>query len=399
MARFRRVVLIVTDGLGIGKDSLQWSMGDKGANTLASACKNGMCKLPTWESLGLGLIGETSNPYAVKIKPKAYVGRVESKNLSKNTVSGHWEMMGVVERGEPLNFLENGFPKELIEQLKKAWDGREIFGNKAGDGIGMIKEFYRKAEEEKGLIVYTSPDSTLQVAANEEVIPPQLLNNYCEKARKILSNNPNWNVERVISRPYLRTKENLIVRTFNRKDFLNSPPPNALDLLKKVGVKTVAVGKIWDIFGQRLGEYCGGSSDEENMEICIDYLEKTEADQESYLIFANLVQFDSHFGHRRDSVGFAQHLSKFDIKLAKLINCLKSNDLLIITSDHGNDPGFKGYAHTRELIPLTIYSSSFYQPKKFSEKIWGLASVGNIVLENFGLPPLVTGEKLLDKLL
>lgn len=399
MARFKRVVLIVTDGLGVGKDSLQWSMGDKDANTLASACKNGLCRLPTWESLGLGLIGKTSNPYAVKLKPKAYVGVVESKNLSKNTVSGHWEMMGIITEEEPLNFLEKGFPEELITELQKLWDGRKIFGNKAGDGIKMIKEFGEAAEKKGGLIVYTSPDSTLQVAANEKVIDPLLLNKYCKKARKLLSTNPNWNVERVISRPYLRTSENEIIRTFNRQDFINTPPLNALDLIQKSGVKTVAIGKIWDIFGQRLDEYYGSGSDEENMELCIDYLEKTDGEDKKYFIFANLVQFDSHFGHRRDHIGYAEHLNKFDVKLAKLINALKSYDLLIITSDHGNDPLFKGCAHTRELIPLTIYSSSFQQPSKFSEKIWGLASVGNIILENFNLFPFTIGEKLFEKLL
>lgn len=399
MKKFNRIFMIVTDSLGIGPDSRQEEFGDKGANTLLNVTKTGMVEMPTWKKLGIGHIAEIAN-YKKSLNKDilGYVGKIEEISNAKDTLAGHWEMVGIITTEPNPQFIDNGFPEDLLQELSKAFDGRKLIGNKNASGTEILKELGDEANKTGAIIVYTSPDSTLQICGSEEYLGLDNLYRYSKAAREICSSKPEWNVARIIARPYVG-ENGQFTRTFNRHDYANKPPKKTiLNELQDKGVEVIGVGKINDIFvGQGIDKVFPPATDNENMDIIINLATQ---ETENQFIFTNLVQFDSDYGHRRNIEGYAQNISNFDIKLTKLINAMKEDDLLIITSDHGNDPSFPGYSHTRETLPLTIYSPSFKGVgNRNLGQLKGLATAGNIVAENFGVKKAEHGESVFDKLI
>lgn len=395
MPKFKRIFMIVTDGLGIGPDRDQKAFGDAGANTIRSASMVEEFKIDTWRKLGIGNITNLQGNYHVK-NPLAYMAKVQEVSNAKDTLAGHWEMMGIKTLVPFPTFFENGFPKELIDELEKAFDGRKIIGNKASSGTEIINELAHEEKANGSIIVYTSMDSVLQICAHEEWTGLDNLYRYAKAAREICSSRPEWNVGRIIARPYVGEEGNY-TRTFNRHDYANKPPKLILNSLQDKGVEVISIGKINDIFvGQGISRHIPSGSDAVGMDKTI---ELAMQDTENKFVFTNLVQFDSHYGHRRNVHGFAQNLAELDVKLNKLINVLKEDDLLIMTSDHGNDPLYPGFNHTREFLPATIYSKSFKSPKVLPN-FNGLGTLGNIVARNFGADIVTeTGDDIFEELI
>ncbi|MHA0305566.1 phosphopentomutase [Mesomycoplasma ovipneumoniae] len=393
--KFNRIFLIVTDSLGIGDDGFQDKFGDSGANTLYCVSKTGELRIPFWKKMGISNVAKIENSGKINKEPLAYVSKIIVKSNAKDTLAGHWEMMGI-ETVEPNPNFDHGFPNELIKELEKAFDNREIIGNKSISGTVILSELGQQSIDEGKIIVYTSPDSTLQICGHEETLGLENLYRYAKAARKICSSRPEWNVARVIARPYIG-QNGKFTRTFNRHDYANTPPKSILDRLQQKGIETIGVGKIGDIFSkQGLDKIFGPDSDENNMDIAIDIASKSPKNQ---FIFVNLVEFDSSYGHRRDIMGYCQNLNNFDIKLAKLVNTLKDDDLLIVSSDHGNDPCFPGTNHTREALPLTIFSKKFTsKSKKLKNPVDSLATIGNIIARNFQVELAEIGEDIFDSL-
>ncbi|MDW2920065.1 phosphopentomutase [Mesomycoplasma ovipneumoniae] len=393
--KFNRIFLIVTDSLGIGDDGFQDVFGDSGANTLYCVSKTGELRIPFWKKMGISNVAKIENSGKINKEPLAYVSRIIVKSNAKDTLAGHWEMMGI-ETTKPNPNFDQGFTNELIRELEKAFDNREIIGNKSISGTVILSELGQKSIDEGKIIVYTSPDSTLQICGHEETLGLENLYRYAKAARKICSSRPEWNVARVIARPYIG-QNGKFTRTFNRHDYANTPPKSILDRLQQKGIETIGVGKIGDIFSkQGLDTIFGPDSDENNMDIAIDIASKSTKNQ---FIFVNLVEFDSSYGHRRDIMGYCQNLNNFDIKLAKLVNTLKDDDLLIVSSDHGNDPCFPGTNHTREALPLTIFSKKFTsKSKKIKNPVDSLATIGNIIARNFQVELAEIGEDIFDSL-
>ena len=397
MKKYNRIFMIVTDSLGIGEEPRSKEFGDKGANTLYSVSQTNMLKIPTWKKLGINNIAKIKG-MEHRTKPQfAYMAKVEGISNAKDTLSGHWEMMGIkTEVPFPL-FTKNGFPQELLNKLQIAFDRRKIVGNKAASGTQIIDEFAHQEKEDNAIIVYTSGDSVLQICGHEKWMGVEKLWEYGQKARKICDSNAKWNVGRIIARPYVGEKGSY-KRTHNRKDFAVKPPKNTiLNNLQAKGVEVIAVGKINDIFvGQGISRKIKSFGDGDGMDKTIDLAIENTKNQ---FIFVNLVDFDTKYGHRRDPEGYAKNLNLFDIKLTKLINAIKEDDLLLITSDHGNDPTFKGSDHTRESIPVTIFSKSFTKKPKVLNTFKGLATIGNIVAKNFGVKLAKIGEDRTNEIL
>ncbi|QDF64952.1 phosphopentomutase [Mycoplasma nasistruthionis] len=395
MAKFKRVFMIVTDGLGIGPDKDQKRFGDDGANTIRSASMVEEFKIDTWKKLGIGNITDLNGNYKVA-QPMAYMAKVQEVSNAKDTLAGHWEMMGIKTMVPFPTFAENGFPQELIDELSKAFDGRPIVGNKAASGTEIINELAHREKAEGAIIVYTSNDSVLQICGHEEWTGLDNLYKYAKAARQICSSRPEWNVGRIIARPYIGEERNY-TRTFNRHDYANKPHEMTLNRLQEKGVEVISVGKINDIFvGQGITRHLPSGSDAAGLDITIDLAKTLEG--ENKFVFTNLVQFDSHFGHRRNVHGFGQNIADLDAKLGVLVNALREDDLLIMTSDHGNDPLFPGFNHTREYLPATIYSKSFKSPKVLPV-INGLGTLGNIIAKNFGAEmSFEAGEDIFEKL-
>ncbi|KKB26775.1 phosphopentomutase [Mycoplasmopsis meleagridis] len=395
MPKFKRVFMIVTDGLGIGPDKDQKAFGDKGANTILSASKSAMFYIDTWKKLGIGNITTLEGNYHVK-KPLAYVTRVQEVSNAKDTLAGHWEMMGIKTEVPFPTFAENGFPEELVAELERAFDGRKIIGNKAASGTAIIEELAEEQKNTGAIIIYTSNDSVLQIAAHEEWVGLENLYRYGHLAREICSSRPEWNVGRIIVRPYITGPDGKYVRTFNRHDYANKPSRVILNSLQDKGIPTISVGKINDIFvGQGISQHFPSQGDADGMDITIKLAQDPDL---TGLIFTNLVQFDSHYGHRRDVNGYASNIATLDTKLAKLIQVMQEDDLLIMTSDHGNDPLYPGFNHTRELLPLTIFSKSFKDPKVLPD-VRGLGTSGNIIARNFEVDIVEeTGDDIFDQL-
>ena len=386
--------MIVTDSLGIGPDQKQKKYGDEGANTLLHVSETGLLNIPTWKKMGITSIAQIKNPGKIK-KQIAYTAKVQELSNGKDTLTGHWEMMGIYTENPFPTFTETGFPKDLIDELEKSFDNRKIIGNCAASGTDIINKLANQEINENKIIIYTSGDSVLQICGHEKYMGLDKLYHYAKEARRICSSKPEWNVGRIIARPYIGEDGNY-TRTFNRHDYSVEPDEETiLDQLQNKGIKVISVGKINDIFsGKGIDKHYPSEGDANGMDITIDLALEDTKDE---FIFVNLVQFDSHYGHRRDVEGYAENINLFDIKLAKLLNALKEDDLLIITSDHGNDPSFKGYNHTREMLPATIYSKSFKHPKKLSD-FQGLGTLGNIIARNFDLNLVKTGEDRFDEL-
>ena len=393
MSKYKRVLMIVTDSLGIGGDERQEEFGDKGANTFRHVSEKFKLNIPTWKKLGITSIVKLHDQGKVDSQ-LAYTAVVNEISNGKDTLTGHWEMMGIETKVPFPVFTENGFPDELISELSKAFDGKKIIGNIAISGTVILDQMAQEQIDNDSVIVYTSQDSTLQICGHEKHMGIDNLYRYAEAARKICSSKPEWNVGRVIARPYIGS-DGKWERTFNRHDLANLPPKdNILNAIYNKGVNVISIGKISDIFSEQgISKHYKSLGDEDGMDILIDLTVKETSNE---FIFLNLVQFDSHYGHRRDVEGYANNIDKFDIKLAKLINAMKSTDLLIITSDHGNDPTFKGTDHTRENLPATIFSKSFTSKPKRLPDFNGLSTLGNIVARNFEVDIAKIGDDIFE---
>ncbi|MDL2212000.1 phosphopentomutase [Erysipelotrichaceae bacterium OttesenSCG-928-M19] len=387
---FKRVFLIVLDSLGVGAMEDAKEYNDENANTLHSILTSkDKVNIPNLVELGLGnlsVLKQYQND-----KPKALYTKMAEKSVGKDTMTGHWEFMGLKTTNPFVTFTDTGFPAELISELETK-TGRKVIGNKAASGTEIIEELGPEQMKTGALIVYTSADSVLQIAAHEEIIPLEDLYRYCEIAREITMKKE-WLVGRVIARPYLG-KPNQFKRTSNRHDYALQPPQDTvLDYLQAANYQTISVGKIYDIFdGKGLSEANKTISNEDGMNKTIELVKNRDF---SGLCFVNLVDFDANYGHRRDALGYAQALEEFDSQLVTLLANLKDDDLLMLVADHGNDPNFKGSDHTREYVPLIIYYNNLKEGKKLADTT-SFADVGATIAANFKveLPPLGNVIKL-----
>ncbi len=344
----KRIFLIVLDSFGVGPMPDSKTFGDEGANTLAACAKSQRLHIPNLIQSGLGSIDGVSCLPQVAA-PTAAFGRLAESSRGKDTTIGHWEITGIVS-DTPLPTYPEGFPEEILTPFCQA-AGRGILANAPWSGTAVIEK-YGKAHMETGdLIVYTSADSVFQIAAHEEIVPPEQLYEYCRIARNILQGK--HGVGRVIARPFVGAPGNF-VRTANRHDFSLTPPKTTLlDALKEAGFDTIGIGKIHDIFaGQGLTEYVYNKNNAHGMEHLESYVNRKFRG----LCFANLVDFDMLYGHRRDAVGYAAALSEFDRWLGEFLPKLGEEDLLIITADHGCDPSYTATTdHTREYVPVLVF--------------------------------------------
>ena len=394
--KYKRIFIVVIDSMGIGEMADSEKFDDKGADTLGHISQSvEHLDIPNLQKLGLGNLKEIRQAPPAE-KPLGYYAKLNEKSSGKDTMTGHWEMMGINTRKPFITFTENGFPPELIKELEQR-TGRKIIGNKAASGTAILDELAEEEIAEGHLIVYTSADSVLQICGNEETMGLENLYHYCEIARE-LTMRDEWKVGRVIARPYVGKKKGEFVRTSNRHDYAVPPSgPTVLDALKEAGYAVISVGKIADIFaGQGITESNRSKSSVHGMEQTIEIADRDFTG----LCFVNLVDFDAQWGHRRNPVGYGEEIERFDVKLGLLLPKLKGDDLLIITADHGNDPTYKGTDHTREKVPFLAYSPSFTGAGSLPETDT-FAVIGATVAENFGvsMPEGTIGSSLLEKLI
>ena len=380
--KFKRIFLIVADSAGIGEEPDAAVFGDVGTNTWVHAAESvGGISVPNMESMGIGELADIPGVKNVKIHPHAYSLRLREASNGKDTMTGHWEMMGVKTTKPFKTFTDTGFPKELIDELEKR-TGHKIIGNYAASGTEILKVLGEEQMRDNSLIVYTSADSVLQIAAHEEVTGLKELYRCCEIARELCMKEE-WRVGRVIARPYLGTNKDNFKRTSNRHDYALKPPYETdMNVLMDHGFMTSCVGKISDIFdGYGVTKTVHTVSNEDGMDKTI---EQAKNDDFTGLCFVNLVEFDSEYGHRRNPVGYARALEAFDKRVGDLVKVMKDDDLLLITADHGNDPTHSGTDHTREKVPLLAYSKSLEQGRYIEERS-NFGVIGATILKNFGL--------------
>jgi len=395
MRKYKRIFTIVIDSLGIGEMDDSSDYGDVGVNTLGNIAEQTKdFHIPNLQKLGIANLCELKGVAPVK-KPLGKYTKLNEKSNGKDTMTGHWEMMGLYITKPFKTFTENGFPKELIDELSRL-TGRVIIGNKSASGTEILEEL---AEEEitKGhLIVYTSADSVLQICGNEETMGLESLYRYCEIARE-LTMRDEWKVGRVIARPYVGMKKGEFKRTANRHDYALKPyGRTVLNALKENGYEVISVGKIYDIFdGEGLTESNKSKSSVHGMEQTIEIAKRNF----SGLCYTNLVDFDALWGHRRNPEGYAKEIEMFDAKLGELLSILKEDDLVILTADHGNDPTYTGTDHTREKVPFIAWSPSMSEGGLIPEQDT-FAVVGATIAENFGvkMPEGCIGVSLLEEL-
>ena len=393
--KYKRVFTIVIDSLGAGDAVDAAAFGDAGTDTLGHIAESvGNLHIPNLQKLGIANMKPLKNIAPVET-PKAYYTRLNEASNGKDTMTGHWEMMGLHITKPFLTFTEHGFPKELIEELEKR-TGHKVIGNKSASGTVILDELGEEEIATGHMIVYTSADSVLQICGNEETFGLDELYRCCEIARKITMKDE-WKVGRVIARPYVGKKKGEFKRTSNRHDYALKPfGRTALNVLKDAGYDVISVGKIYDIFdGEGITESNRSKSSVHGMEQTIEIAQRDFTG----LCFVNLVDFDALWGHRRNVMGYAQELERFDMKLGELLEVLKEDDLLIITADHGNDPTYTGTDHTREKVPFLAYSSSMKEPKKLKEAST-FAIIGATITDNFGLsmPEGTIGSSILEEL-
>ena len=392
MAGIKRVFLIVLDSFGIGCAPDAADFGDGRCNTLASLTTSPELHAPNLTKLGLFNIdgvgcGTPAN------SPIGTFARLRELSRGKDTTIGHWEIAGIVSE-QPMPTYPNGFPTEILEQLSAACDGKKILCNKPYSGTQVIHDYGREQEETGGLIVYTSADSVLQIAANEADVPIERLYDYCRAARKIMQGE--HGVGRIIARPYVGSYPNY-ERTAHRHDFSLDPTGDTMmDALVRQGHEVIAVGKISDIFAGR-GITRSTGVNENNA----DGMEKTlRIQQEDFtgLCFVNLVDFDMTYGHRRDIAGYARATTEFDVQLGTFMERMREDDVLMITADHGCDPGAPGTDHTREYVPLLVYGAQIRQGLNLGTYPT-FAMIGATVADMFGMGLTTKGESLLPRIL
>lgn len=395
MKKYKRIFTIVIDSLGAGAMPDAAEYGDAGTDTLGHISQSvEEFNIPNLQKLGIANLHNLKQVKPVE-NPLGYYTYLYEASTGKDTMTGHWEMMGLHITKPFKTFTENGFPKELLDELSER-TGRVIIGNKSASGTEILDELAEEEIATGHMIVYTSADSVLQICGNEETFGLDELYHCCEIAREITMKDE-WKVGRVIARPYTGKKKGEFKRTSNRHDYALKPyGRTALNVLKDAGFDVISVGKIFDIFdSEGLTESNKSKSSVHGMEQTIEIAKR---DFEG-LCFVNLVDFDALWGHRRNVEGYAQELEKFDIKLGELLPLLKNDDLLIITADHGNDPTHTGTDHTREKVPFLAYSPSMEGSGKL-EDAQTFAIIGATITDNFGIemPEGTIGSSVLGKL-
>ncbi len=392
---YKRIFTIVIDSLGIGAMDDAHLYGDEYADTLGHIAERvDQLNIPNLQKLGLANIRKIDHVLAVE-KPLGYYGRLKEASVGKDTMTGHWEMMGLHITKPFQTFTDTGFPKELIDELEKR-TGHKVIGNKSASGTEILDELGEEEIATGNMIVYTSADSVLQICGNEETFGLDELYRCCEIARE-LTMKDEWKVGRVIARPYVGKKRGEFVRTANRHDYALKPyGSTVLNVLKDAGLDVISVGKIYDIFdGEGITEPNKSKTSVHGMEQTIEIAKGDFTG----LCFVNLVDFDALWGHRRDPEGYRKELEKFDVKLGQLLDILKDDDLLIITADHGNDPTHSGTDHTRECVPLLVYSPSLKGYGKLPDGET-FAVIGATIAQNFNLsmPENTIGYSILKQL-
>ena len=373
--KIKRVFLIVLDSVGIGAARDANDFGDAKANTMKRISESKMFNIPNLLEMGLGNI-EGIDYLPSSWSHKAAVCRLEEKSRGKDTTTGHWEMMGIISE-KPMPTYPNGFPAEILDEFSRQV-GRGVLCNKPYSGTDVIRD-YGKAHVDSGdLIVYTSADSVFQIAAHEELVPPEKLYEYCRIAREILKGE--HAVGRVIARPFVGT-EGAYKRTENRHDFSLVPPkPTAMDAIGEAGLDVISIGKIYDIFsGAGIKNSLPTHNNKEGMQTLLE-VQKTDFNG---LCFANLVDFDMLYGHRQDIDGYANALSEFDAWLPEFMNNMEDDDVLMITADHGCDPGDESTDHTRETVPFIIYGKQINPVNMETHE--GFANIGKLACDMLGV--------------
>lgn len=393
--KYKRVFTVVIDSLGIGALPDSEEYGDRGVNTLAHIADSvDTFKIPHLQKLGLGNLCPMKQVAPVE-KPLAVYTKLAETSIGKDTMTGHWEMMGLHITQPFQTFTDTGFPKELIDELEKR-TGHKVIGNKSSSGTVILDEYAEEEIETGNMIVYTSADSVLQICGNEETFGLDELYRCCEIARE-LTMKEEWRVGRIIARPYLGKKKGEFKRTSNRHDYALKPyGKTALDALKAENYDVISVGKISDIFcDEGITESNRSKSSVHGMEQTIEIAKRDF----SGLCFTNLVDFDALWGHRRNPVGYAEELERFDEKLGLLLETLGEDDLLILTADHGNDPTYHGSDHTREYVPFLAYSPSMTAGKEI-EMQDTFAVIGATIADNFHveMPEGTIGHSILTEI-
>lgn len=402
MPTFNRIHLVVMDSVGIGAapDSDKFfnaGVADTDSDTLGHISEKAGLSVPNMAKMGLGNIPRDTALATVPSEenPTGYVTKLEEVSLGKDTMTGHWEIMGL-NITEPFDTFWDGFPEDILTKIEE-FSGRKIIreANKPYSGTAVIDDFGPRQMETGELIVYTSADPVLQIAAHEDIIPLEELYRICEYARSITLERPAL-LGRIIARPYVGEPGNFS-RTANRHDYAVSPfEDTVLNKLAEAGVPTYSVGKISDIFnGSGITNDMGHTkSNMHGVDVLIDTLKLPEF--EKGFSFTNLVDFDAVYGHRRDIEGYRDCLQEFDARIPEIIENMRENDLLLITADHGNDPAYAGTDHTREYVPLLAYSKSFKGSGVLP--VGHFADISATVAENFGVEKAMIGESFLDRL-
>ncbi|HIZ71684.1 MAG TPA: phosphopentomutase [Candidatus Atopostipes pullistercoris] len=387
---YKRIHLIVLDSVGIGEAPDAKEFGDEGAHTLGHIAEVAGLSVPNMQKMGLGNIAPLTGIDPVE-SPIAYYTKLEEQSVGKDTMTGHWEISGL-RIDTPFRVFPNGFPKELIGQIEEH-TGRKVVANKPASGTAIIEEYGKHQMETGDLIIYTSADPVLQIAAHEDIIPIEELYEICEYVREITKDEP-YMIGRIIARPYVGEPGNF-TRTSNRHDYALDPfGETMLDHLKEADYDVIGVGKIHDIFnGQGLTEYVRTASNMDG----VDKLVKIIKDKDfTGISFTNLVDFDALYGHRRNPEGYRDALEDFDRRLPELVEGLHEDDLLIITADHGNDPIHEGTDHTREYVPLLVYNKNFESHGPLRQGHF--ADISATILENFKIKQMENGSSFLNQL-
>lgn len=380
---YKRVFVIVLDSVGTGMAQDTAKFDDVGADTLGHIGEyyQGKLQLPNLGKMGLSNLRDTPITGVPVATPAiGDYGRMAEVSAGKDSMNGHWEMMGLPLE-KPLNTFPDGFPQELIDKIAK-FAGRKVIVNKPYSGTQVIHDYGERQMKTGELILYTSGDSVMQIAAHEEVIPVEELYKICEYARTLL-NGPEYLVGRVIARPYVGPDRDHFVRTANRHDFSLAPTGETdLERLQEAGYEVIGIGKINDIFsGKGVDKGFHNESNADGM----DHLDKVMQEDFNGFCFANLVDFDAKYGHRRNPEGFGKELMAFDQRLGRVLDEMRPNDLLMITADHGNDPCFRGTDHTRENVPLLVYSPTMNQSNQSLGVRKTFADLGATILDNFNV--------------
>lgn len=388
---FKRIHLVVMDSVGIGEAPDASAFGDEGSDTIGHIAEkmNGL-SMPNLENMGLSNIRPIQGIQPMEA-PNAHFGKMQEASVGKDTMTGHWEIMGL-NITQPFKVYPNGFPAELVHALEEK-TGRKVIGNKPASGTEILDELGQEHMETGAIIVYTSADPVLQIAAHEEIVPLEELYKICEIARE-LTLDPEYLVGRIIARPFIG-QPGEFKRTTNRHDYALKPfERTVMNELKDADFDVIAIGKISDIYNDEGVTQSLRTKD--NMDGMDKLAEVVTRDFEG-ISFLNLVDFDALYGHRRDPIGYGEALEAFDRRLPEVLDALTTEDLLIITADHGNDPTFPGTDHTREFVPVLAYSPRFTVGKELPQSET-FADIGATIAENFNVSMPKYGRSFLSHL-